>query len=191
MSLEEDLAAARKLGISYAAYKARQYETCVRETGRPPEIVKKPAREEASGHKLPKRPCKCCGKDFWPKRTGQRYCDYECAYQGKRRRDTRYRLQKAATEEKAGRRDNHRPKAKRFENPQTVGQLIRNYRLDRELNAGELGARCGRSTSAILSYETGKTEPDRDVLCRMAEVLGKDFQREMMRRVNPEEEEDI
>lgn len=188
MSLERDLAEARKLGISYAAYKARQYEACVRETGRPPEIARKQRADDAAGHKFPKRPCQCCGKEFFPKRTGQRYCDYECAYQGKRRRDTRYRLQKAATKEKAGRRDNHRPKAKRFENPQTVGQLIRNYRLDRELNAGELGARCGRSTSAILSYETGKTEPDRDVLFRMAEVLGKDFRREMMRMLDEEDE---
>ena len=187
MSLEEDLAAARKLGISYAAYKARQYEASIRETGKPPEIARKQREDDAAGHKFPKRACQCCGKEFWPKRSGQKYCDYECAYQGKRKRDTSYRRKKADAERTAVRRDNHRPKAKRNENPQTIGHLIRNYRLDMQLTAGELGGKCGRSQSGILSYETGKTEPGWDTLCRMAEVLGAAFRRDMLRMLEEDE----
>jgi transcriptional regulator with XRE-family HTH domain len=55
--------------------------------------------------------------------------------------------------------------------PHLVGQLLRQWREERRLSQLELSSRCGVSTRHLSFVETGRSQPSRDMVLRLADQL--------------------
>ena len=53
-----------------------------------------------------------------------------------------------------------------------VGEAIKRLRAKRNMTQAQLGDRCGMSTNAICSLETGKAYPPKSTVERLCEVFG-------------------